>query len=64
MKPEKDRRVIKAGVEIILSENGFEMNAQDFCDELIRRGWAFPDLCPADLGCEVSDTIKYDPTCH
>jgi|GEM_PF-1997163 len=62
MKKEKDPLVIRTRIEILLSENGGEMTVEDFVKEHIRRGWAFPDFCPASLGCEPTDIIRFTPT--
>jgi len=42
----------------IIADAGGRMTMQAFCDEHIRRGWAFTTLTPEGLGCEPTDIIQ------
>lgn len=47
--PDRDIRTIaRHRVMAIVEERG-SITAADLCHELIRRGWAYPDLTPDDL---------------
>ena len=50
--------VVKWRQEKIISEAGGEMTMQEFCDEHVRRGWAYPDLTPESMGYEPNTIIK------
>lgn len=43
---------------IILRSAGGEMTAKAFCDEHIRRGWAYPDLTPEGIGLDDTDIVR------
>ncbi|EPY03533.1 hypothetical protein [Magnetospirillum fulvum] len=42
---------------LIVEERG-SITAADFCAEMIRRGWAYPDLTPDDLNLDPTDIIQ------
>lgn len=57
MQTETNREIIKERQRIILRNAGGEMTAQEFCDEHIRRGWAFPNLTPERMGLDDMDIV-------
>lgn len=50
--------IIKERQRIILRTAGGEMTAKEFCDEHIRRGWAYPDLTPKRIGLNDTDVVR------
>lgn len=55
---EKNLDVIKFRQLKIVAEAGGSMTMQAFCDEHIKRGWAFETFSPEGMGYEPDDIIQ------
>lgn len=55
---EQNPEVIKWRQNKIIAEAGGSMTMKKFCNEHIRRGWAFNNLTPESMGYEETDIIS------
>ncbi|MEE9395285.1 MAG: hypothetical protein V3W41_22565 [Planctomycetota bacterium] len=55
---EANREIMKERQRIILRSAGGKMTAKEFCNEHVRRGWAYADLTPDRIGLEDTDIVR------
>lgn len=53
-----EEEVCKERQRIVLRDAGGEMSVLEFCNEHIKRGWAYDSLSPEELGFEPDDIIR------